>query len=179
VQSVDLVEISRHAAALVAAHPDKPRNVTIREQFPSTPLVVVGDDDLLHRAIFNLLLNAVQASPPGGEVRVEAAELLPHQLPPKASRFTRGAIMVQVSDEGPGLDHSIRERLFEPFVTTKAGGTGLGLSIAHRAVEAHHGFIIVDPAENGTKGTRFTVILPKLGSGKKTGTPWTSVESIR
>ena len=179
VQSVDLVEISRHAAALVAAHPDKPRNVTIRELFPSTPLVVVGDDDLLHRAIFNLLLNAVQASPPGGEVRVEAAELLPHQLPPKASRFTRGAIMVQVSDEGPGLDHSIRERLFEPFVTTKAGGTGLGLSIAHRAVEAHHGFIIVDRAENGTKGTRFTVILPKLGSGKKTGTPWTSVESIR
>jgi len=179
VQSVDLVEISRHAAALVAAHPDKPRNVTIRELFPSTPLVVVGDDDLLHRAIFNLLLNAVQASPPGGEVRVEAAELLPHQLPPKALRFTRGAIMVQVSDEGPGLDHSIRERLFEPFVTTKAGGTGLGLSIAHRAVEAHHGFIIVDRAENGTKGTRFTVILPKLGSGKKTGTPWTSVESIR
>ncbi|HLA14610.1 MAG TPA: ATP-binding protein, partial [Gemmatimonadaceae bacterium] len=178
VQSVDLIEIARHAAALVAAHPDRPRNVTIRELFPSSPLVVVGDDDLLHRAIFNLLLNAVQASPPGGEVRLEAAELLPHQLPPKASRFTRGAIMVQITDEGPGLDTSIRERLFEPFVTTKAGGTGLGLSIAHRAVEAHHGFIIVDPAENGTPGTKFTVILPKLGSGKKARTPWTSARSV-
>ena len=165
---VNLVDIARHAAELVSAHPDKPRNVTIRELFPSTPLVVVGDDDLLHRAIFNLLLNAVQASPPGGEVRLEAAELAPHQLPPKAARFTRGAVMVQVSDEGAGLDHSVKERLFEPFVTTKAGGTGLGLSIAHRAVEAHHGFIVVDAASNGTRGTKFTMILPKLGSGKKT-----------
>jgi signal transduction histidine kinase len=167
VQRVNLVDIARHAVALVAAHPDKPHNVTIRELFPSTPLVVVGDDDLLHRAIFNLLLNAVQASPPGGEVRVEAAELAPHQLPPKAARFTRGAVMVQVSDEGTGLDHSVRERLFEPFVTTKAGGTGLGLSIAHRAVEAHHGFIVVDAPSNGARGTKFTMILPKLGSGKK------------
>ena len=52
--------------------------------------------------------------------------------------------------------------MFEPFVTTKAGGTGLGLSIVHRAVEAHHGFILVDGNGKGS-GTRFTVILPKLG----------------
>ena len=179
VQRVDLVEIARNAAALVSAHPDKPRNVTIRELFPSGPLVVVGDDDLLHRAIFNFLLNAVQASPPGGEVRLEAAELAPHQLPPKAARFTRGAIMLQVSDQGKGVDDSVRDNLFEPFVTTKAGGTGLGLSIAHRAVEAHHGFIIVDPADDGTKGTKFTMILPKLGAGKKGRTPKLTPESER
>lgn len=179
VQRLDLVEIARHAAALVAAHPDKPSNVTIRELFPSGPLVVVGDDDLLHRAIFNFLLNAVQASPPGGEVRLEAAELAPHQLPPKAERFTRGAIMVQVSDQGSGVDDSVRDKLFEPFVTTKAGGTGLGLSIAHRAVEAHHGFIIVDGADDGTRGTKFTMILPKLGAGKKGRTPKQIPESER
>jgi len=179
VQKLDLIEIARHAAALVSAHPDKPRSVTIRELFPSTPLIVVGDDDLLHRAIFNLLLNAVQASPAGGEVRLEAAELAPHQLPPKASRFTRGAIMVQVSDQGAGVDRSVRDRLFEPFVTTKAGGTGLGLSIAHRAVEAHHGFIIVDGAENGEEGTTFTVILPKLGAGGKGRTPHPISESAK
>ena len=168
VQRVNLVEIARHAAALVAAHPDRPSSVTIREVFPSTPLIVVGDDDLLHRAIFNLLLNAVQASPPGGEVRLEAAELAPHQLPPKAARFTRGAIMFQVSDEGAGVHRSIKETMFEPFVTTKTGGTGLGLSIAHRAVEAHHGFIIVDTRDDGKPGTKFTVILPRLGAdGKK------------
>jgi two-component system sensor histidine kinase PilS (NtrC family) len=152
---------------LVAAHPDKPRNVTIREVFPSTRLVVVGDDDLLHRAIFNLLLNAVQASPPGGEVTLEAAELAPHQLPPKAARFTRGAIMLRVGDEGAGVHRSVRDTLFEPFVTTKAGGTGLGLSIAHRAVEAHHGFIVVDAAADGATGTTFTMILPRLGADRK------------
>ena len=162
VRRVDLIEIAHHAATLVSNHPDKPENVTIRELFPSTPLVVVGDDDLLHRAIFNLLLNAVQASPPGGEVRLEAAELWHHQLPAQAERFTRGAMMLQITDQGRGIAESIRERLFEPFVTTKAGGSGLGLSIVHRAVEAHHGFILVDGNGKGS-GTRFTVILPKLG----------------
>src|SRR4051812_10070305 len=170
VRRVDLVEVAHHAAALVAAHPDKPENVTIRELFPSTPLVVVGDDDLLHRAIFNLLLNAVQASPPGSEVRLEAAELSHHQLPAQAERFTRGAFMLQVTDQGRGIAEAIKERLFEPFVTTRAGGTGLGLSIVHRAVEAHHGFILVD-GNGKASGTKFTVILPKLGPDGVRKTP--------
>jgi signal transduction histidine kinase len=175
VRKVDLVEIAHHAAALVSAHPDKPENVTIRELFPSTPLVVVGDDDLLHRAIFNLLLNAVQASPPGGEVRLEAAELAYHQLPAQAERFTRGALMVQVTDQGKGIADSIKERLFEPFVTTKTGGTGLGLSIVHRAVEAHHGFILVGRDGKG-EGTRFTVFLPRLGTEGAKKTPRASAK---
>jgi two-component system sensor histidine kinase PilS (NtrC family) len=163
VRRLDIVEIARHAAALVGAHPDRPDQVTIREVFPSGPLVVVGDDDLLHRAIFNLLLNAVQASPSGGEVRLEAVELAHHQLPRQAQHFSRGAVMLRIADQGRGIPDSIKERLFEPFVTTKAGGSGLGLSIVHRAVEAHHGFILVDsPDQHG--GTRFTVILPKLGT---------------
>jgi signal transduction histidine kinase len=166
VRRIDIIDVAHHAAALVAAHPDKPENVTIRELFPSTPLVVVGDDDLLHRAIFNLLLNAVQASPPGGEVRIEAAELTPNQLPPQAEHFVRGGIMLQVSDQGKGIAESMRERMFEPFVTTKAGGSGLGLSIVHRAVEAHHGFILVDNA-GPAGGTKFTVILPKLGDASR------------
>jgi len=176
VRRVDLVDIAHHAAALVSAHPDKPENVTIRELFPSTPLVVVGDDDLLHRVIFNLLLNAVQASPPGGEVRLEAAELAYHQLPAQAERFTRGAMMVQVTDQGKGIADSIKERLFEPFVTTKTGGTGLGLSIVHRAVEAHHGFILVGRDGKGA-GTRFTVILPRLGSEGARKIPRASAKS--
>jgi two-component system sensor histidine kinase PilS (NtrC family) len=170
VRRLDIVEVVRHAAVLVSAHPDRPENVTIREQFPSTPLLVVGDDDLLHRAIFNLLLNAVQASPPGGEVRLEAAELAHHQLPKQAEHFSRGAIMLRVTDQGRGIPDSIKDRLFEPFVTTKTGGSGLGLSIVHRAVEAHHGFILVDD-EGHNGGTRFTVILPKLGSDGAKRTP--------
>jgi two-component system sensor histidine kinase PilS (NtrC family) len=170
VRRLDLIEIARHAAALVAAHPDKPQDVTIREVFPSTPLIVVGDDDLLHRAIFNLLLNAVQASPPGGEVRVEAVELAHHQLPPQAEHFSRGGLMLRITDQGRGIPESIKDRLFEPFVTTKSGGSGLGLSIVHRAVEAHHGFILVDGADHHV-GCRFTMILPKLGSDVAKRTP--------
>ena len=170
VRRIDLVDVAHHAAALVAAHPDKPENVTIRELFPSIPLVVVGDDDLLHRAIFNLLLNAVQASPPGGEVRLEACELASHQLPAQAGHFVRGGIMLQVTDQGKGIADSIKDRMFEPFVTTKTGGSGLGLSIVHRAVEAHHGFILVDSA-GPAGGTKFTVILPKLGADGSKKTP--------
>ena len=170
VRRLDLLDIAHHAAALVSAHPDKPENVTIRELFPSSPLVVVGDDDLLHRAIFNLLLNAVQASPPGGEVRLEAAELSSHQLPPQAEHFVRGGIMLQVTDQGKGIADSIKDRMFEPFVTTKTGGSGLGLSIVHRAVEAHHGYILVDSAGSGG-GTKITVILPRLAGGGPKKTP--------
>jgi signal transduction histidine kinase len=71
--------------------------------------------------------------------------------------------MLRITDQGRGIPDSIKERLFEPFVTTKSGGSGLGLSIVHRAVEAHHGFILVDHPEDKA-GTRFTVILPKLGT---------------
>ena len=163
VRKADLIEIAHHAADLVARHPSKPENVRIREVFPSKSMVVVGDDDLLHRAIFNLLLNAVQASSPGGEVVIETADIPHQQLPSQAAHFTRGALMIRVSDNGRGIAESIRERLFEPFVTTKAGGSGLGLSIVHRAVEAHHGFILVDTNVTGS-GTKFTVILPKLGN---------------
>ncbi|MDQ6770659.1 MAG: ATP-binding protein, partial [Gemmatimonadota bacterium] len=175
VRRLDLMEVARHAAVLVAAHPDKPENVTIRELFPSTSLIVVGDDDLLHRAIFNLLLNAVQASPPGGEVRIEAAELAQHQLPAQAEHFSRGAIMLRVTDQGRGIPDSIKDRLFEPFVTTKSSGTGLGLSIVHRAVEAHHGFILVD-SHGQNEGTRFTMILPRLASDAARRTPKSSTK---
>jgi signal transduction histidine kinase len=178
VRRVDLLDIARHAAALVAAHPDKPENVTIREVFPSTPLVVVGDDDLLHRAIFNLLLNAVQASPGGGQVQIEATELAYNQLPPHAEHFVRGGIMLQVTDQGKGIADSIKDRMFDPFVTTKSGGSGLGLAIVHRAVEAHHGFILVDGG-GPAGGTKFTVLLPKLGGEglKKTQRPASKSET--
>jgi len=85
-------------------------------------------------------------------------------------------MMVQVTDQGKGIADSIKERLFEPFVTTKAGGSGLGLSIVHRAVEAHHGFILVD-SDGKRSGTRFTVILPRLGSDGARKTPRVAMKS--
>ena len=121
------------------------------------PLSVLGDDDLLHRAVFNLVLNAVQASRPGGRVRLVASLATREQLPRGVS-FPHGAISVQVIDEGPGIPAAVHDRLFEPFTTTKTGGSGLGLAIAHRAIEAHRGVMLVDSNE---RGTRFTVLVPR------------------
>ena len=84
--------------------------------------------------------------------------------------FDESFAMLQVTDQGRGIAESIKEKLFEPFVSTKTGGTGLGLSIVHRAVEAHHGFILVD-GNGKSSGTRFTVILPKLGHDGVRKTP--------
>jgi signal transduction histidine kinase len=158
-EPVDLTVVARNAARLAAADPAIAPGVRIVDLFPATPLVIEGDEDLLHRAIYNLLLNAVQASPPNGEVRVEGGELLATQLPPGRREFERGAFAVLVSDKGAGVSPEIRDRLFDPFVTTKPGGSGLGLSIVQRAAEAHGGLVIVSaPGEQ----TRFTLVFPRF-----------------
>lgn len=129
---------------------------------PKREMFVRGDEDMLHRALVNLMINAAQASPEGGEVRVEAGELALHQLP-DAEQFARGAIAIRVIDHGSGIPRELRERLFDPFVTSKPGGSGLGLAVVHRSVEAHGGFVHVDASK---RGSRFTMVLPKSSSGK-------------
>ncbi len=156
---VNLTEVARNAARLAGAHPGIAPGVRVVDLFPSSPLMIEGDEDLLHRAIYNLLLNAVQASPPNGEVRVEGGELASHQLPEGRPEFERGAFGILISDLGAGVPPQIRDRLFDPFVTTKPGGSGLGLSIVQRAAEAHGGLVMVsDPGEE----TRFTLVLPRF-----------------
>lgn len=156
-ESVDVASVVRGAAALVGTHPARIESVKLVIDVPSVPLLVLGDDDLLHRAVFNLALNAVQASRPNECVRLVAAIATPEQLP-RGVPFPHGAVAVQVVDEGPGIPAQVQDRLFEPFTTTKTGGTGLGLAIAHRAIEAHRGVTLVDTNE---RGTRFTVLLPR------------------
>jgi two-component system, NtrC family, sensor histidine kinase PilS len=156
IEPMDLVAVTRGAASLAAAHPDRPRDVTVDTVSNVPTLMVEGDEDLLHRAMFNLILNAVQASPAGGKVRVELVPLGVDEAP-AGMTFDRGGVAVRVSDEGPGIPPEIRDRLFDPFFTTKAGGSGLGLPIVHRAIEAHRGFVFVD---TDTRGTRVTALLP-------------------
>ncbi|HUQ48846.1 MAG TPA: ATP-binding protein [Gemmatimonadaceae bacterium] len=157
---LNLTDIARNAARLVSAQPDIETGVHVTDFFPTAPMVLEGDEDLMHRAIYNLLLNATQASPPNGEVRIEGGELEAHQLPPGDTAFSRGAYAIQVVDRGPGIAPEIRDRLFDPFVTTKPGGSGLGLSIVQRAVQAHGGLITVSPPG---EETRFTLVIPKSG----------------
>lgn len=162
IDRVDLGAITTGAAGLAGQHPDRQQGVTIECITPGEPLCIDGDEDLLHRAVFNLALNAVQASPARGTVRVEVAPIGPEQLP-EGVTFEQGAVVLRVTDEGPGIAPDIRERLFDPFFTTKPGGSGLGLPVVHRAIEAHRGLVFVD-ANGAGKGTRFTVLLPRAQS---------------
>ena len=154
---VDIAAIAHAAASLAAAFPDGVRSVRVACDIPSDPVFVVGDEDLLHRAVFNIVLNAVQASADDGLVLVELSVLPRDQLPVSVP-FQENAVALRVTDEGPGIPTDIRDRMFDPFFTTKPGGTGLGLPIVHRAVEAHRGLVLVD---NTGHGTRFTVLLPQ------------------
>ena len=158
VQTVDITAVARNAAKLASSQPGIADGVRIVEKFPSAPMTIEGDEDLVHRAIFNLLLNAIQASPPKGEVLLEGGELAAHQLPHGQPEFATGAYGILVTDQGPGISPQIRDRLFDPFVTTKPGGSGLGLSIVQRAVQAHGGIVTVSPPG---EETRFTIVLPK------------------
>jgi two-component system sensor histidine kinase PilS (NtrC family) len=173
---VDLGAIALEATNLAAAHPDKKEGVQVACATPPEPLVIEGDEDLLHRAAFNLALNAVQAAPPCGRVTIEVATLHPEQLP-SGIAFDHGAVVLRVTDNGPGIAPEARDRLFTPFFTTKVGGTGLGLSVVHRAIEAHRGVVFVDTGigvgGGGGVGTRFTVVLPRAqdrdGAGEGDG----------
>ena len=159
-ETLNIADIARNAARLVSSQPGIETGVRVTEFFPAAPMQIEGDEDLIHRAVYNLLLNAAQASPANGEVRIEGGELEPHQLPAGHKAFPHGAYAIQVIDRGAGIDPQIRDRLFDPFVTTKPGGSGLGLSIVQRAVQAHGGLITVSaPGEE----TRFTLVIPKTG----------------
>jgi two-component system sensor histidine kinase PilS (NtrC family) len=158
-ERVNMGEVAQAAVRLADTHPDRKSGVSVTCVTPIEPLLVEGDEDLLHRAIFNITLNAVQAAPASsGRVTVELSRLELEQIPTGVP-FDVSAVSLRVSDNGPGIPIELRERVFDPFFTTKTGGTGLGLPIVHRAIEAHRGFVFMD---SSSKGTRFTVLLPQV-----------------
>lgn len=153
---LDLRDIARAAAALAATHPDRHESVRIALHLPDEAAPLDGDEDLLHRAFFNLILNACQASPDDGVVTVTLQRVAPSDQP-SGLPFHADALSLEVRDQGDGIAPDIQDRLFEPFATTKPGGSGLGLAVVHRAIEAHRGVILVDSDKSGT---RFTALLP-------------------
>jgi len=155
---IDIRPAVEGAVGLVAAHPDRPAGVRLDVRLAPGPIYAEADADLVHRLTSNLVLNAVQASPPDGVVHVTLGPLRTAELP-IGLRFPVGAIVLDVEDQGGGIPDAVRDRLFEPFTTTKAKGTGLGLAIVHRAVESLGGTVLVDPVG---AGTRFRVLLPTL-----------------
>ncbi|HMA43872.1 MAG TPA: ATP-binding protein [Gemmatimonadales bacterium] len=155
-RAVDLRAVAAAAVRLVRQHPDCPTEVQIEIAGGPTPME--GDEDLLHRVVSNLVLNAVQASGPGAHIRVFTGRPRQEEVP--AGLAMENPVALRVSDNGPGIPEAVRERLFEPFVTGRQGGTGLGLAIVQRAVVAHRGMVLVDSTPGN--GTTFTVFFPAV-----------------
>jgi two-component system, NtrC family, sensor histidine kinase PilS len=171
VEPIDLGQLGESAVRLAGASPNRPDGVCVTCDADLGEYVVDGDEDLLHRAVFNLLLNAIQASPEGGEVQLAVRPALPEHI--GSARFDHGAVMLTVTDSGSGIPDEVRDRLFDPFFTTKPGGSGLGLAVVHRAIDAHRGLVFVD---SGSAGTRFTVVLPRAEPSRRLpATPSSSV----
>ncbi len=104
------------------------------------------DREQLAQVIMNLAINAAQAMPQGGTVRLDARE-------------DQGGVMIEVSDEGTGVPPEHFDRIFDPFFTTKEAGTGLGLSVVHQIVSQHGG--TVTARQNPGRGMTFTVFFPR------------------
>jgi len=151
---LDLHTVAGAAIRLVREHPDCPGDAVIDLAGGATPME--GDEDLLHRVVSNLVLNAVQAGGKEARVVVRTGRPGPQEVPGGAG--LEHPVMLTVTDNGPGIPENLRARLFEPFVTGRVGGTGLGLAIVQRAVEAHRGLVLVDSTAG--RGTTFTVYLP-------------------
>lgn len=153
---VDLRDVVTQAIGVVAQHPDADGGPRVEYDMPAQPVLVDGDEDLLHRAVFNLLLNAVQHSGGSGRVHIAVGRAPENDMP--ASVRLEGPARIMVQDSGPGIREEDIPHLFDPFFTTREKGNGLGLAMVHRAVEAHGGAILVDG--NAGSGARFTVYLP-------------------
>ncbi len=155
--ALDVGALSHTAAMLAAAHPDRGPDVQVQVDIAQDLPRLAGDEDLLHRAIFNLVLNAIQAVGADGHVFVEVDRRPPDGVDGSSVAVTGELIAISVTDDGPGIPLDLKDRVFEPFVSGKVGGTGLGLPVVHRAVEAHRGVVLVDRLP---KGTRFCIVLP-------------------
>jgi len=142
----DLREVLEESLDLVAFQARK-NKVAVRRQFPDAALPIQGDKSQLKQLFLNIFLNAIQAMPDGGELRVEARQ----KDGQKAA--------VTVADTGEGIPEENMDRIFDPFFTTKKSGTGLGLSIGYNIVKSHRGDIEVKSRPG--PGTTILITLPQ------------------
>jgi signal transduction histidine kinase len=119
--------------------------IAVHTELAATLPEISADPDLLHRALSNLVLNAIDAMPQGGELTIR-------------TRALNGRVEISVSDTGSGLTPEECERLFTPYYTTKRHGTGLGLAIVQSVVSDHGGKISVESTKE--RGTTFRIELP-------------------
>jgi nitrogen fixation/metabolism regulation signal transduction histidine kinase len=147
-QRVQVNEVVRGVMQLFQAQLDAPGRAKISCDLQLEPHLepVAADAELLHRAVANLVLNAMDAMPQGGTLTLRTRE-------------EDGRVLIEVADTGSGLTPEECERIFTPYYTSKQHGTGLGLAIVQSIVSDHGGRIRVQ-SEPG-RGTTFVIELPK------------------
>jgi two-component system, NtrC family, sensor kinase len=135
---------------LLAGKPMSTDNIRIATVLDPALPAILGDANALQQVLLNLLTNAREAMPHGGDIRIETA--------PDPERPGRACLTV--SDTGPGIPAADLPRLFEPFYTTKPSGTGLGLAVSYGIVQDHLGTIAVSstPGEGATFTLSFPVV---------------------
>jgi len=146
-RSTDVHEIVERVAALLRPEAER-EAVTLVFERPAAFPVLSLDPEQITQVIFNVVLNAIQATGVGGHVRIREA-------------VESGWGVIDVIDEGPGIPPEHALRIFDPFFTTKPRGTGLGLAISRRIVTAHRGTIEALPG--APSGTVFRIRLPLPG----------------
>lgn len=146
-QRVDVNEVVRGVMQLFQAQLQAPGRAPIvcRVELGEHVGAIAADPELLHRALSNLVLNAMDAMPNGGELTLR-------------TRRDNGKVVIEVADTGSGLTPEECERVFTPYYTSKQHGTGLGLAIVQSVISDHHGRISVQSEPH--KGTTFVIELP-------------------
>jgi len=144
--NVTNVEVGRLVAEVVSALSPQlsAHGIEVHNDISPTDTWQV-DRDMLRRAVLNLILNAIDVMPEGGELTA-------------AVRMTDAGLELEIADTGPGLAEEVRQRAFEPFFTTKSHGTGLGLAIVGRIAEVHGGRVTA--LNRPTGGAAFVIHLP-------------------
>jgi hypothetical protein len=144
VEDVDMAALCGEIAALLRSEAEL-RSIQIELTAPPEGAVVAGDHDMLKEAVINVVANGLEAMPDGGTLHVNVAN-------------DRRGCVVRVSDCGAGIPDSVRERIFDPYFTTKPNGSGLGLPRTLRAVQLHGGAIEI--ASVAGRGTDVSLRLP-------------------
>ncbi len=144
-ESVDLVELTKEIEQYIHADASIHQKVQFKFRFTETPFLIPLDRELFRSALFNLVVNAVQAMPEGGTIAI-------------ACEKKKDKGLISLSDTGIGIAKEHLEKIFSPFFTTKPNGTGFGLSEVFRVIQAHHGLVEVQSEIN--KGTTFIITIP-------------------
>jgi signal transduction histidine kinase len=163
----DIGQVLDRVLILLAEDPTAKAMRIIRDYEPGLPLLE-ADGKQLGQVFLNLLLNAIQAMPSGGQITLRAGLYAGNGAEPPDWRPSTEAIEVSVSDSGPGIPAHVSSEIFTPFFSTKPRGAGLGLPICRRIIEDHGGWIGVESAPG--QGATFRVVLPRWSAmGRREG----------